>query len=79
MKTETKACNNAALRIVSNEQSSMMVKLIDTLAGEEASLQVEFQEFTFNLGKTKHTINGVVNLNVFHVEHAPDESMECKR
>ncbi len=54
--------------VLSQKWSSTVARIIDKIAGNQANLQIDVQELTFNIGKTKHTLTGKVNFNVVHLE-----------
>ena len=53
----------------------MIAQIVDKLAGEQANLEIIVQDLTFNLGKSKHTLNGTINFNVFHAQEGPQKPL----
>lgn len=70
---ETQSTNDTAS--LSREQQSMIAQIVAKLAGEQANLEIIVQDLTFNLGKSKHTLNGTINFNVFHAQEGPQKPL----
>jgi hypothetical protein len=60
---------------LTQEQQSMVARIVDKLAGEQGNLEVIVQDLTFNLGGSKHTLNGKINFNVFHEQEGPQKPL----
>lgn len=71
METQT---NNFAANF-SQKQQNTIARIIDKLAGEQGNLEIIVQELTFHLGKSKHTLNGTINFNVFHQQVVPEKPL----
>jgi hypothetical protein len=52
----------------SRESSNKMLRIIGELVKDEPNLKIDFQALKFNLGNTKYTLNGEVNLKVIRLK-----------
>ncbi len=60
------------------KRQGALVRIIDKLAGPQANLEVELEQLTFNLGKSKHTVSGKIVFNVVHLEEPGKEAEEAE-